>query len=181
MKNHLQSTGQLGVLRIQAEYRLIASSTIAPGTFLFRIEGDVTRFPTRYSVQIGHSTHIDISGDHDLQEILDYFYWRFMNHHCEPNTVVRECGVFALREIHPWEQITFNYNTTEYKMAEPFACRCGSESCQGVILGFSGLSTEEQRRLRPWLADHLLDLLVEGMPTPMVCSLSDGIEGSLSL
>ena len=178
---HAPTTGQCGVLRTKAEYRLIASETIAAGALLFHLEGEETYTPTRYSVQIGPSTHIDIGSDHTLQEILDRYYWRFMNHHCEPNTVIRERNVFTLREIQPWEEITFNYNTTEYAMAEPFSCRCGSERCQGLIRGFIGLSVEEQHRLRPWFASYLQDRVVAEVPVSALYTTPYAIHGNMEL
>ncbi len=95
---------------------------------------------------------------------MDRFYWRFTNHSCEPNSLLRGGEFFALRPIKPWQEITFNYNTTEYELAEPFDCRCGSDRCAGRIRGFRFLSRLEQDRLRPWLADHLLSFLGDAAP-----------------
>jgi hypothetical protein len=64
----------------------------------------------------------------------------------------------AVRSLAAWEEITFDYNTTEYWMANPFVCRCGH--CRGrKIGGFGRLSRAEQERLRPNLAPHLRRLL----------------------
>jgi hypothetical protein len=63
--------------------------------------------------------------------------------------------VISLKPVEFGQDITFNYNTTEFDMAEPFACRCGSARCAGRVQGFRHLSGEERRRLRPWLAAHL--------------------------
>src|SRR3972149_2928201 len=41
---------------------------------------------------------------------------------CDPNALVRNLEVVTSREIQPWEEITFNYNTTEYDIADPFTC-----------------------------------------------------------
>jgi len=60
-----------------------------------------------------------------------------MNHSCDPNTRIRGRDLIALRDIQPWEDVTFNYNTTEYAMAEAFRCRCGSPGCAGEIRGSS--------------------------------------------
>jgi len=49
--------------------------------------------------------------------------------------------------------------TTEYDMAEPFACHCGSPRCFGTIRGFKHLTEDERERLRPFLAPHLASLL----------------------
>ena len=49
---------------------------------------------------------------------------------------MRGLKVVAILPIRIGEQIVYNYNTTEYEMAEPFACRCGSAQCGGEIRGF---------------------------------------------
>jgi len=143
----------------KGEYELVARRTIPIGSKLFNIEGVLTEVPTRYSVQVGRTLHIDIPESYGLEEILDQFYWRFMNHSCEPNALIRGKECFALRHIEPSEEITFNYNTTEYELAEPFDCRCGNDCCGGKIRGFRFLPYSEQERLRPWLADHLLSFM----------------------
>jgi hypothetical protein len=154
--------GRVGVVRLSGWYRLVSAETIRTGERIFEIQGRVTAVPSRYSVQIDQDCHIDTGSDHDLQELLDQYCWRFMNHHCEPNAVIRGRTVYAIRSIRPWEEITFDYNTTEYEMAEPFPCNCGSKLCRGEIGGFKYLSAEEQEGLRPWLAPHLLRLLEPG-------------------
>ncbi|MSU47746.1 MAG: SET domain-containing protein-lysine N-methyltransferase [Opitutus sp.] len=145
----------VGVARSDGASRLVSIARIAAGTRLFRIEGEQTQRPTRYSVQIDEDLHIDVGDGHSNEEILDRYYWRFLNHSCVPNT--RICGreVIASHEIEPWADVTFNYNTTEYDMAEPFACHCGNPLCLGTIKGFKHLTPEERERLRPLLAPHL--------------------------
>jgi hypothetical protein len=139
----------VGVLRAHGEYRLIALKPIARHQHLFRIEGDETCTPTRYSVQIGRGRHLDLRPGRPTEELLDHFYWQYLNHHCEPNTMIRDLEVVALRDIARWEDVTFNYNTTEYEMAEPFQCRCGSPLCARVIRGARHMSQAELERLRP--------------------------------
>jgi hypothetical protein len=126
---------------------------------LFRIEGEKTHRSTRCSVQIGENLHIALGSGHSGQEILDRCYWRFMNHSCDPNTLIRCQEVIASQDIEPWADVTFNYNTTEYDMAEPFGCHCGSPDCLGTIKGFKHLTAEERERLRESLSPHLRRLL----------------------
>src|SRR5271165_3890085 len=78
----------VGVVRVHGEYRLLSVAPFRPGEFLFKIEGENTGTPTRYSIQIDRHLHIDLGDSYDLEEILDRYYWRFMNHSCEPNTVI---------------------------------------------------------------------------------------------
>ncbi|MFD9961917.1 SET domain-containing protein-lysine N-methyltransferase [Amycolatopsis sp. NPDC058986] len=149
----------VGVLREAGEYRLVVTQPVAAGTCLFTIGGEVTGTPTRYTVQVGAGEHIDVPPDCGNDEVQDLFSWRFMNHSCEPTVEIRGRKVFSVRAIGPWQEITFNYNTTEYEMVEPFACRCGAASCQEQIRGFRFLPAAERERLRPWLAGHLLSIL----------------------
>jgi hypothetical protein len=148
-----------GVVRCSGEYRLVLTQRVDGATHLFDLDGELTDTPSRYTVQIGHALHVDLPGCHELEYVLDRFYWRFMNHSCEPSAVIRGRQVFSLRPLEPWEEITFHYNTTEYEMAEAFDCRCGSSRCEGQIRGFRFLPRPQQERLRPWLSGHLLALL----------------------
>jgi hypothetical protein len=152
----------VGVVRADGAYRLVAVRPVAAGACLFRIEGEKTHQPTRYSIQIGRDLHIDLAVKRSSDEIFDRYYWRFMNHSCDPNTLVRGEEVIACRDIEPWTEVTFNYNTTEYDMAEPFDCRCRSPRCGGTIRGFKHLTPKERERLGPTLAPHLVCLLRPG-------------------
>jgi len=145
----------VGVVRVAGEYRLVAARAFIPGERLFWMEGDPSPTPTRYTVQIGENQHLEMASGMTLEGILDRYFWRFMNHSCEPNTFILERDVIALRRIAPWEAVTFNYNTTEYDMASPFDCHCGSAHCLGPIRGFKHLPESERRRLEPFLAAHL--------------------------
>ena len=160
MIERLHHTGSkfVGVMRAALEQRLVAIRPIAAGERLFKIEGKRTKTPTRYSLQIGKNLHIDIDEGHSAEEILDRYFWRFMNHSCEPNSLIRDCVVIAKRDIQPGEAVTFDYNTTEWEMSEPFNCVCGSESCLGTIQGLKYLTSSQRERLgtvAPYLGRHL--------------------------
>ncbi len=157
----------VAVARIGGEYRLLALAPFRAGERILAIEGETSRHATRHSLQLGEELHIDLLEPRTPEEVLDRYCWRFLNHSCDPNTAVRGRELFALRAIGPWEELTYHYATTEYHMAEPFACRCGSPACLGTIRGFRHLSPGEQRRLEPLLAEHLRRLLEddgEGLP-----------------
>jgi SET domain-containing protein len=145
----------LGVLRCRGEFSLLAARPLPADERLFTIHGDLTPTPSRYSVQIDENLHVDLREEPDLDELLDSYFWRFMNHSCDPNAAIRGREVVAIRRIEPWEQITFDYNTTEFEMAEPFDCRCGTDRGVGQVAGFRLLDRHARERLRPLLADHL--------------------------
>jgi hypothetical protein len=145
----------VGVLVEHAERRLVATQSIAAGTVLFRIEGFETRTPTKYSLQVGRDLHLDQRGARDATDRVRRFYWRYMNHACEPNTRIVDRQVVALRDIAALEAVTFDYNTTEYDVAEPFPCRCGARWCVGVVRGARHLMPAQRARIAHLLPDYL--------------------------
>lgn len=70
---------------------------------------------------------------------------RFVNHSCSPNCEMQKWSVngqfrmalFALRDIHAGEELTYDYNFSLFNPAEGQECKCGSEMCRGVIGGKS--------------------------------------------
>ncbi len=59
----------------------------------------------------------------------------YINHCCEPNaymrTVYGHVLFFALREIHPGEEITIDYEQTLHPDSK--RCFCGANNCRGTI------------------------------------------------
>jgi hypothetical protein len=127
---------------------VVAREPIARGEPLLTIEGPVRRRPSRYTLQIGAHAHVDPAGR----------LWGFINHSCEPNCRLdfARWRLVAARSIPAGEELSFNYMTTEWDMASPFACRCGAASCSGWVQGLRHLPPEQVLRLRPLLAPHLL-------------------------
>lgn len=85
---------------------------------------------TNHSFQVGWNTHVDLDAPA-----------RYINHSCDPNTGIRdnEYGGFdfvALREIASTEEITWDYETSEYVSIAVSECRCGAARCRSVIRGF---------------------------------------------
>lgn len=86
----------------------------------------------------------------------------YTNHSCDPNAVVRinevthALSLVALKPIAANEDITFNYNTTEWDMDEKFECSCGN--CQGkrTIGGAKYLSRNDRLELLPQFTPAIL-------------------------
>jgi hypothetical protein len=147
------------VVRSDGEYRLVTNQAVPAGTLLFILEGELTATPTRYTVQFDENRHVDMPAGCPLEEVLDRYYWRFMNHACEPTAVIHDRSVLSLRPIPAWSEITFHYASTEYDMAEPFTCCCGGDRCDGVIQGFRYLPGDRREELRGLLSSYLLAVL----------------------
>lgn len=96
--------------------------------------------------------------------------WCFMNHSCEPNTCDQwdDKGISEFRattKITKGEELTYDYNLEQYDYRSPFECRCGTETCRGMIYGFNGLSSEEKKRLlvnaSPFIQDKYRSLSIK--------------------
>lgn len=91
----------------------------------------------------------------DLDELS-----RCFNHSCDPNCGVRqENKLFALRDIAPGEELTFDYSTTvpRYKSWWKMKCRCGSTNCRKVI---SSYNTIPKAQLEKYLRLKVLPLWI---------------------
>ena len=145
----------VGVLVASDGRRLIAIRPIAAGMRIFAITGREVRVPTRYSVQVGPGLHLDPDCTRDELDLVKRYFWRYLDHDCDPTTVIREREVIAVRDIAEGGGVTFDYNTTEFELTEPFQCHCGSDSCVGVVRGARHLTLAQRARVAHWLAAHL--------------------------
>ncbi len=162
----VQFSTTVAILRNGGFHRLVTVRPVTEGEQLFHIEGRPGRQPDRYSVQVGEDIHLNPFDAPDADDQTRRAPWQFMNHACEPSARLQGTDVFALRDLSAGEEVTFNYLTTEYQMAEPFSCHCGSPRCLGRIGGFKLLPEVERERLRPWLAPHLARLLAREAALP---------------
>ena len=84
----------------------------------------------------------------------------YMNHSCNPSCWFVDGGeeytglMVAARDLLPGDEITFDYNTTEYDMAAPFPCwETGS-----MVRGYAHLSASERGPIAKFVAPHVLRL-----------------------
>lgn len=90
--------------------------------------------PTYLTIQVGLNRHITL-----LPEYLQY-----TNHSCDPNVFFDTTAMqlTCLQPIQPGDEMRFFYPGTEWEMAQPFVCNCGSDHCLQLINGASGLSAD---------------------------------------
>jgi hypothetical protein len=75
--------------------------------------------------------------------------WAPQNHSCKPNTVCNGLNVVALRNIKKGEELTLDYAVFLDEHMESFVCRCGADSCRGLITGTTHNSvTEREKKVR---------------------------------
>jgi SET domain-containing protein len=106
--------------------------------------------PSRTSLQVDEEMHQEATDGDALEN--------YVNHACRPNGYI-DFSTLTLRARHiiePGEELTFNYNTTEWNMVEGFQCTCDCQGCYGLVLGFKALNLKEQKTLAPWASPFLL-------------------------
>lgn len=105
----------------------------------------------RFSIQVGVNLHVDTTDSPT----------RYLNHSCDPNLEIVGREVRARRNIVAHDELTFNYLTTEWDMAEPFECSCGAPDCRKTIRGYRYLWFSDRRFLDS-TGEHLRELEFRG-------------------
>lgn len=143
------------VKKKSGHFGVYAQKNIAEGETIITLKGVFKDFPSKYSIQV--DAHIHLHPLHDNPH-RDHSIWTSLNHNCIPNSYIstKDMTLKSLTEIAAGEEITFNYNSTEYDMAAPFNCDCKSKNCYGEIKGFKYLSPTRQTELSPIILEYLL-------------------------
>lgn len=130
-----------------------ANEEIYPGTTLLRFDPTCTQKEKTYqTIQVGPDQHCLAS----LELAL-------LNHSCNPNLIVdTESGfIYAQKIIYPQEELSFFYPSTEWNMARPFICNCGSPKCIRVVRG--AYRTPLNVLSSHFLNNHIVELIMENM------------------
>ena len=109
-------------------YGLFANRSYEKGELILSLKGMIVASPTRTSIQMNENSHIE------------NFMAGKLNHHCDPTTEIEfnksdesniNLLVYALKDIPSGEQLTFDYETTESLMSDPFKCACHGKWIRG--------------------------------------------------
>lgn len=138
-----RSSAEVAVRRADGGAGLFARRSFVPGEIVLRLEGRIVARPTRHTIQLGPGEHLEPSSPTACP-------WVYLNHSCAPNVVVDVAHrvVIARHPIAAGDELRFDYDTTEWELAEPFVCRCGAPDCVGTVRGFRHLPAERQHALR---------------------------------
>lgn len=144
---------KLEVRKKGKDKKVFAKEDIRGGEILVKFEGRIVKEPHKYTLQIDEGKHLDASRHLD----------DFLNHNCEPNCYINfdDLSLRSLHRIKKCEEITFNYLTTEWELAEPFECKCNSKKCFKHIKGFKYLTVKQKKELKPFLSPFLKKKLKE--------------------
>jgi hypothetical protein len=151
----------VAVVTRNGQFAVVARVAIAKGTQVLAIEGPLVDHPTRYTIQVGVDMHVDAEADPKTGRA--HPIWRFLNHACAPNTRIEGRSLVAGKRIRAGEEITFDYETTEWDMAAPFPCGCAAATCRGLIRGFRHLTPAQRQRLAG-AAPHVLEAMTPAAP-----------------
>ncbi|MBI1973403.1 SET domain-containing protein-lysine N-methyltransferase [Candidatus Micrarchaeota archaeon] len=121
------------------------------GEFIIDITGRVIKKSEMRYIPQNDRDHLDNIGKGTY--IIMGCPERYINHSCEPNVFVRHRKVYAMRGIAAGEELVGDYSINgvdNWKMR----CRCGSQSCRGIVHGsFFRLPVELQIEYSPYLDD----------------------------
>jgi hypothetical protein len=100
----------------------------------------ILKTPTYLTIQTGIDEHIHLKPE----------FLKFTNHSCEPNVFfdTHAMQLIAVKKIEPGDEFTFFYPSTEWNMAQPFTCLCGSDKCLKSISGAGNMSVDVLRNYR---------------------------------
>jgi hypothetical protein len=80
----------------------------------------------------------------------------YVNHSCDPNAGLSgQIGLVALRDIHPGEEVCFDYAMCDTMPYDEFDCECGQPNCRGSISGNDWQKPELQNRYAGYFSPHV--------------------------
>ena len=133
---------------------LFAKQAIKKGTIVFRFRGktgDMLHTNCR-SLQIGENRFLESTAKFD----------DFLNHSCDPNCYIdwNTMNLVTLKNISAGEELSFNYNTSEYDLCKQygnisFSCLCGSKNCIRYVKGFRHLNFNQKRKIQDFISPFL--------------------------
>ena len=115
---------------------LFAYQYLPKGKFILPIDDsrEVTQEDPLHPDQGEYEFHCDYLADDKV--VLMKFPERHINHSCDPNAFIHTDqgtrGVYALRDIHPGEEITLDYSINGYGNSS-WQCRCGAQRCRKCV------------------------------------------------
>lgn len=131
-------------------HSLHALRAFEPGDIITAFSaGETLQTPNYLTIQTGINRHIT----------LVPAYLQYTNHSCDPNVFFDTASMqlICLQPLRPGDEMRFFYPSTEWDMAQPFVCNCGSSNCLQLINGAAGLSDATLSNYR--LTDFIIEQL----------------------
>jgi hypothetical protein len=120
---------------VSGHHSLFSTAGFQPGEIVCEFGASaILQTPSYLTVQTGNNEHI----------CLQPSFLQYINHSCFPNIFFDTTSfkVICLLPVKPGDELCYFYPATEWQMAQPFQCVCGSKNCLGYIGGANYLSKE---------------------------------------
>jgi uncharacterized protein len=127
-KRHRANGVRVG--RSRAGLGLFAVEPVRRGKFIIEYWGK--RLPAEVADEIGTKYMFEVNSRWTIDGSDRRNTARYINHSCKPNAEAREIKgairIYAKKNIHPGDEITYNYGRTYFKIfLAPVGCKC--EAC----------------------------------------------------
>ena len=128
---------------------VFALQPIAAGERIIEYKGEVITWPQALKrhphdpLDPNHTFYFHVDDKHVIDAKVGGNASRWINHACDPNCQADEeegrIFIHALRDLHPGEELFYDYGLIiddRYtpKLKREYACRCGSPVCRGTML-----------------------------------------------
>ncbi|ESN90512.1 hypothetical protein HELRODRAFT_70629, partial [Helobdella robusta] len=137
-----------------------ATKPLKAGQFIIEYVGEVMselEFRRRMSTLYSHMQHhycLSLEGGVVIDGYKSGNISRLINHSCSPNCQMQKwnvngvyrIGLFALKDVEPNEELTYDYNFHAYNVNTQQACKCGSSNCRLVVGGRSQKDSSSNRK-----------------------------------
>ena len=104
-------------------------------------------------------TYLTIQKADDVHFTLSPTFLQYVNHSCDPNAFFDTDNMqfVAVKPISRGDEFTFFYPSSEWHMAQPFKCFCGSPNCLGTISGADSIPEDKlaQYKLTGYIENKL--------------------------
>ncbi len=148
----MSATTTMETLTIKTENKfrsLVTKQAYKKGDLICAMPAEkLSNKPNRFTVQIDVDKHTEVGK------------LAALNHSCDPNVILdtEHLLMYACKDIAKGEELSFFYPSTEWEMAAPFICLCGSSNCIHVVAGarFLPFSTLEHH----YLNKHIRELII---------------------
>ncbi len=149
----VSKSDEVVLLTSQTAKSLVASRNIAAGKIVIHLAGSLVSKPSKYSIQISETTHLESP----MESLHNY-----IDHSCDPTCYIdwETLNLVSIKGISEGEKITYNYCTSEWDMVEKFECDCKTATCLGVVRGAKYLTVQQRKRIVSYVSPFLLENLV---------------------
>jgi hypothetical protein len=143
--------------RTIADRGTVALSNIASGEIIWKPNEKYALVSSSERVEMLRQGATDNYSQIDVELFaIDEGSEYYMNHSCEPNCMLRNRTLIAIRGIKTGEEIVYDYGVTEIFHSKSFWCKCGTPDCRVYISNLDYLDARLRRKKMEQIPEHAL-------------------------